>query len=61
MASMVVRNIPDDVFERFKPQARAEGKSAEQLAREAIEGKDRKVATLARELGAETVLVSPDS
>jgi plasmid stability protein len=36
MASMVVRNIPDDVFERFKKQAKADGKSAEQLAREAI-------------------------
>lgn len=36
MASMVIRNIPDDVLERFKAQAKAEGKSAEQLAREAI-------------------------
>jgi plasmid stability protein len=36
MASMVIRNIPDDVFERFKQQARIEGKSAEQLAREAV-------------------------
>ena len=36
MASMVIRNIPDDVFERFKQRARIEGKSAEQLAREAL-------------------------
>lgn len=36
MASMVIRNIPDDVLERFKQRARAEGKSAEQLARETI-------------------------
>ena len=36
MASMVVRNIPDDVLQRFKERARADGKSAEQLAREAI-------------------------
>jgi plasmid stability protein len=36
MASMVIRNIPDDVLERFKQQARSEGKSAEQLAREAL-------------------------
>ncbi|MCR5859288.1 hypothetical protein [Mesorhizobium sp. J428] len=36
MASMVIRNIPDDVMERFKERARAAGKSAEQLAREAI-------------------------
>lgn len=36
MASMVIRNIPDDVLERFKQQARIEGKSAEQLAREAL-------------------------
>lgn len=36
MASMVIRNIPDDVIERFKARARAEGKSAEELGREAI-------------------------
>jgi plasmid stability protein len=36
MASMVIRNIPDDVFERFKQRAKADGKSAEQLARETI-------------------------
>ena len=36
MASMVIRNIPDDVMERFKARAKAAGKSAEQLAREAI-------------------------
>jgi len=36
MASMVIRNIPDDVLERFKARAKADGKSAEQLAREAI-------------------------
>jgi plasmid stability protein len=36
MASMVVRNIPDDVLQRFKERAKADGKSAEQLAREAI-------------------------
>jgi plasmid stability protein len=41
MASMVVRNIPDDVFKRFKEQAKADGKSAEQLAREAIAEKAR--------------------
>jgi plasmid stability protein len=33
---MVVRNIPDDVLKRFKERAKADGKSAEQLAREAI-------------------------
>jgi plasmid stability protein len=33
---MVVRNIPDDVLQCFKEQAKADGKSAEQLAREAI-------------------------
>ena len=36
MASMVIRNIPDDVLERFKQRAKANGKSAEQLAREVI-------------------------
>lgn len=36
MASMVVRNIPNDVLQRFKERAKADGKSAEQLAREAI-------------------------
>lgn len=36
MASMVIRNIPEDVLERFKQRAKADGKSAEQLAREAI-------------------------
>ena len=36
MASMVIRNIPDDVMKRFKERAKADGKSAEQLAREAI-------------------------
>lgn len=36
MASMVIRNIPDDVMERFKARAKEAGKSAEQLAREAI-------------------------
>lgn len=36
MASMVIRNIPDDVMERFKARAKEAGKSTEQLAREAI-------------------------
>jgi plasmid stability protein len=36
MASMVIRNIPVDVLKRFKERACADGKSAEQLAREAI-------------------------
>jgi plasmid stability protein len=36
MGSMVIRNIPDDVLERLKEQAKAEGKSAEQLGREAL-------------------------
>jgi plasmid stability protein len=38
---MVIRNIPDDVLRRFKERARAENKSAEQLAREAIAEKAR--------------------
>jgi plasmid stability protein len=43
MASMVIRNIPDDVMDRFKARAKAAGKSTEQLAREAIaeKGADR--------------------
>lgn len=41
MASIVVRNIPDDVLKRFRERARADGKSAEQLAREAIIEKAR--------------------
>jgi plasmid stability protein len=41
MASMVIRNIPDDVLKRFKERAKADGKSAEQLAREAIAEKAR--------------------
>lgn len=41
MASMVIRNIPDDVIERLKEQAKAEGKSAEQLGREALAEKAR--------------------
>jgi plasmid stability protein len=36
MGSMVIRNIPDDVLARLKEQARIEGKSAEQFAREAL-------------------------
>ena len=36
MASMVIRNIPDEVMKRFKAQAKAQGKSAEELGREAI-------------------------
>lgn len=36
MANMAIRNIPDDVMKRFRARAEAEGKSAEQLAREAI-------------------------
>lgn len=36
MASMVIRNIPDDVMRRFKERAKADGKSAEELGREAI-------------------------
>jgi len=39
MGSMVIRNIPDDVLKRFKDRARTAGKSAEQLAREAISEK----------------------
>ena len=36
MGQILVRNIDDDVLERFRQQAKREGKSAEQLAREAI-------------------------
>jgi plasmid stability protein len=36
MGSMVIRNIPDDVLERFKARAKAKDKSAEQMAREVI-------------------------
>jgi len=36
MGSMVIRNIPDDVLTRLKELAKAEGKSAEQLGREAL-------------------------
>jgi plasmid stability protein len=36
MASMVIRNIPDDVLDRLKEQARLAGKSTEQFAREAL-------------------------
>lgn len=36
MASMVVRNIPEDVMEQLKQRAKDAGISAEQLAREAI-------------------------
>jgi plasmid stability protein len=36
MASMVIRNIPDDVLARLKEKARVAGKSTEQMAREAL-------------------------
>lgn len=36
MASMVIRNIPDDLMDRVKDTAKREGKSAEQIAREAL-------------------------
>lgn len=36
MASMVIRNIPDEVIERFKARAKAKGQSAEQLARDVL-------------------------
>jgi plasmid stability protein len=39
MGSMVIRNIPEDVLTRLKDRAKAEGKSAEQLAREALSEK----------------------
>lgn len=39
MGQMIVRNIPDDVMERFKKAAKAQGKSAEAFAREVIEEK----------------------
>lgn len=39
MGSIVIRNIPDDVLKRLKDRAKAEGKSAEQLAREALSEK----------------------
>lgn len=39
MGQILVRNIEDDVLERFRQQAKREGKSAEQLAREAIQAK----------------------
>ncbi|MBA3446559.1 MAG: hypothetical protein H0T56_02930 [Pseudaminobacter sp.] len=41
MGSMVIRNVPDDVLRRLKEQAKAEGKSAEQLGREALAEKAR--------------------
>jgi plasmid stability protein len=39
MASMVIRNIPEDVYDRLQKRAEADGKSAEQLVREAITDK----------------------
>lgn len=50
MASMVIRNIPDDVMDRFKARAKAAGKSTEQLAREAIaeKGDDSRTEAWAR-------------
>ena len=36
MASMVIRNIPDEVIERFKARAKAQGQSAEQMARDVL-------------------------
>jgi plasmid stability protein len=36
MGSMVIRNIPDDVLERFKARAKAKGQSAEQMARDVL-------------------------
>lgn len=36
MASMVIRNIPDELMTRVKEAAKREGKSAEQIAREAL-------------------------
>ena len=36
MASMVIRNIPDEVIERFKARAKAKGQSAEQMARDVL-------------------------
>lgn len=39
MASMVIRNIPDDLMARVKEAAKREGKSAEQIAREALADK----------------------
>jgi plasmid stability protein len=41
MASMVIRNIPDDVLDRLKEKARIAGKSTEQFAREALAEKAR--------------------
>jgi plasmid stability protein len=41
MGSIIIRNIPDDVLESFRQRAKAAGKSAEQLAREAIAEKAR--------------------
>ncbi|MDI6026186.1 hypothetical protein QBK99_08295 [Corticibacterium sp. UT-5YL-CI-8] len=39
MASMIIRNLPDDVLDRFKARAKAKGVSTEQLAREVISEK----------------------
>ncbi len=41
MASMVIRNIPDDVYERLKQRAKADGKSAEELVLDTIAEKAR--------------------
>jgi len=41
MASMVIRNIPDDVLERFRQRAEADGKSTEEFAREVIAEKGK--------------------
>lgn len=39
MGQILVRNIDDAVLQRFREQAKREGKSTEQLAREAIESR----------------------
>lgn len=64
MAQMLVRNIEEDVAERFKQRARSEGKSTEQALRDLVAdyARDRKAEALARlqELRARMEPAMPD-
>jgi len=62
MGSMVIRNIPDDILRRLKEQAKAEGKSAEQLGREALAEKARpSLEQIVREIDAIRAASKPTS
>jgi plasmid stability protein len=60
MATITIRNLDDDVYERLKTEARANHRSLEAEARARLEGPRRSRAELLERLRASQIIPGPD-